>query len=1180
MSDAKLSLKNIKLAGFKSFVDPTVIAFPGNLTAVVGPNGCGKSNIIDAVRWVMGESSAKQLRGEGMADVIFNGSTARKPIGQASVELLFDNPNGALGGEYAQYPEIAIKRLVTREGQSTYFLNNVRCRRRDILDIFLGTGMGPRSYAIIEQGMISRLIEAKPEELRVYLEEAAGISKYKERRRETETRIRHTRENLARLNDLREELDKQLQRLERQSANAKRYQEFKNEEDALRAQLLTRRLMRLTEEDAALSAAIRELEVSLEGQMAALREVEKFLEIEQEQHSTRSDALNETQATYYTAGSEVTRIEQAIAYQKERRVQWQDDLEATQSALQEMLQHQEQDTARIQWLTEELAEVATPLAEHSGQAEIAAQHLGQAEQAFDDWQQQWDSFNQLAAQSMKEAEVEQTRIRHLETQQQSSRNRIERLETDNMRLSEQNSASDRPNAVVEAQIQTLEQQKQNLETAKTEQQQELLGLREQRQGMGSELDALKTELRKGQGQLQSLQTLQQAALGQDNSKTVDWLKAQGFADKARLAQVLRIAAGYETALEAVLGEQLQAVCLEDVAALSVAVEQNALPNNLQLLYPPQAAFSDNNASINNQPSLASLLQSGQEWAHLLQNIYVVSDVSVGLALIKNSAKEASFITKEGIWISQYGISVPKASSNEEGVLKREGQISALQIRLQENEARVAALDKEINEIQTQRQQLQASQEESQRTLQQLSQKISEARANLRIEQNRIEQVKQRVAQNEKDRLDEKARLESFSGDLTTARYLWQQAMNAMEEQSGTRQNLVTHKETLQQQVQKARVEAKVTHDTMQSLRIQEQSLKSELTAKTEHLQRTAQQLKIVEGKHGELQKSLSNSEAPLEDLQQELQDALAARAEADKALQITRTQLEAVEFKLRELTQSRHDIEDKLETIRNQLEKQRLEKQTIVVRLQTLQEQIEAYAISVEATQTLLDPEMTELLLEEALQKVLDRIQRLGAINLAAIEEYQSESERKIYLDRQNDDLVEALTILEEAIQKIDRETKALFKNTFDQVNGHLQKLFPKIFGGGECYLEATGEELLDMGVTIMARPPGKRNATIHLLSGGEKALTAIALVFSIFRLNPAPFCMLDEVDAPLDDNNVFRYCNLVKEMSKELQFIFISHNKLAMEMAENLIGVTMKEPGVSRLVSVDMEEALAMAVD
>ncbi len=1178
MQEAKLRLKNIKLVGFKSFVDPTVVSFPGHLTAVVGPNGCGKSNIIDAVRWVMGESSAKQLRGEGMTDVIFNGSTARKPIGQASVELLFDNPNGALGGEYAQYPEIAIKRLVTREGQSTYFLNNVRCRRRDIVDIFLGTGMGPRSYAIIEQGMISRLIEAKPEELRVYLEEAAGISKYKERRRETETRIRHTRENLDRLNDLREELDKQLQRLERQSANAQRYKEFKTEEDALRAQLLTRRLMRLTAEDAELSTAIRELEVSLESQMAALREVEKFLEVEQEHHSTRSDALNETQATYYTAGSEVTRIEQAIAYQKERREQWQDDLESTQSSLQEMLQHQEQDTARIQWLTAELAEVATPLAEHSGQAEIAAQHLGQAEQAYDDWQQQWDSFNQLAALSMKEAEVEQTRIRHLEAQQQSSRNRIERLEADNSRLREQNSDGE-TNTIADAQIQALEQQKQTLETAKTEQQNEISRLREQRQTMASELDALKTELRKGQGQLQSLQTLQQAALGQDNSKTVDWLKAQGFADKARLAQVLRIAAGYETALEAVLGEQLQAVCLENVAALSAAVEQNALPNNLQLLYPPQTV-SAANASISNQPSLASLLQSGQEWAHLLQNIYVVADVCEGLALIKNNAKEASFITKEGIWISQYGISVPKASSNEEGVLKREGQISALQLRLQENEARVAALDKEINEIQTQRQQLQTTQEESQRTLQQLGQQIAEARANLRIEQNRIEQLKQRLAQNEKDKADEKARLESFAGDLSTARHQWQQAMTAMESQSSTRQTLLTHKETLQQQVQSARVEAKTTHDTMQSLRIKEQSLKSELTAKTEHLQRTTQQLKVIEEKHSELQQSLNNSEAPLEDLQQELQDALAARIEADKALQITRAQLEAVEFKMRELTQSRHDIEDKLEGIRNRLEKSRLDKQTVVVRQQSLQEQIEAHAISVEATQAILDPEMTELLLEEALQKVLDRIQRLGAINLAAIEEYQSESERKIYLDKQNDDLVEALTILEDAIQKIDHETKALFKNTFDKVNSHLQQLFPKIFGGGECYLEATGEELLDMGVSIMARPPGKRNATIHLLSGGEKALTAIALVFSIFRLNPAPFCMLDEVDAPLDDNNVFRYCNLVKEMSKELQFIYISHNKVAMEMAENLIGVTMKEPGVSRLVSVDMEEALAMAED
>lgn len=1171
-TDAKLSLKSIKLVGFKSFVDPTTVSLPGYLTAVVGPNGCGKSNIIDAVRWVMGESSAKQLRGEGMADVIFNGSTARKPIGQASVELLFNNPQGALGGEYAQYPEIAIKRLVTREGQSTYFLNNVRCRRRDILDIFLGTGMGPRSYAIIEQGMISRLIEAKPEELRVYLEEAAGISKYKERRRETENRIRHTRENLDRLNDLREELDKQLQRLERQSANAQRYQEFKSEEDALRAQLLTRRLMRFTEEGAQLSAAIRQCEVSLESEIAALREVEKLLEVEQDHHSTRSDALNETQAAYYTAGAEVTRIEQAIEYQKERREQWQDDLESTTASLQEMQEHQQQDTARIQWLRAELAEVASPLAEHSEQAERAAQRLGQVEQAFDDWQQQWDSFNQLAAQSMKEAEVEQTRIRHLEGQQQASRSRIDRLEADNVRLNEQ-SQGHNPNSVLEPQIQALEEQKQSLEANKIAQQAESTTLREQRQALGSELDILKTELRKGEGQLQSLQTLQQAGLGLDNTKTVNWLKEQGFADNVRLAQVLRIEEGYETALEAVLGEQLQAVCIHHVDDLQQAL--NHLPSNLQLLYPP---VQSGTAPVVARRSLLSLLKSGQEWAHLLQNIEVVDDISQGLTLLKTAAPELSFITREGIWISQQGIRIPKASSDADGVLKREGQINTLQETLKETKVRIETIEKTVAEVQAKRQQLQAAQEESQRNLQQVTQQISEVRANLKIEQNRLEQLKQRMAQNEKDKLDEKTRLESFASDLDAARHHWQEAMAAMESQASTRQTLLAHKEELQQQVQSARIEAKTAHDTMQSLRIKEQSLKSELDAKTEHLQRTLQQLKLIEEKHSELQQSLNNSVAPLEDLQQALQEALAARVVSDEALQAARAQLEAVEFKIRELTQNRHAIEDKVEAIRNQLEKHRLEKQTTVVRLQTLQEQIEAHAVSVEATQSLLDPEMTETLLEEALQKVLDRIQRLGAINLAAIEEFQSESERKIYLDKQNEDLVEALSILEDAIQKIDRETKALFQETFDKVNHYLQQLFPKIFGGGECYLEATGEELLDMGVTIMARPPGKRNATIHLLSGGEKALTAIALVFAIFKLNPAPFCMLDEVDAPLDDNNVFRYCNLVKEMSKELQFIFISHNKLAMEMAENLIGVTMKEPGVSRLVSVDMEEALAMA--
>ncbi len=681
------------------------------------------------------------------------------------------------------------------------------------------------------------------------------------------------------------------------------------------------------------------------------------------------------------------------------------------------------------------------------------------------------------------------------------------------------------------------------------------------------------ELRKGEGQLQSLQTLQQAGLGLDNTKTVNWLKEQGFADNVRLAQVLRIEEGYETALEAVLGEQLQAVCIHNADDLHHAL--NHLPSNLQLLYPRVQSGA---APVVARRSLVSLLKSGQEWAHLLHNIEIVDDVLQGLTLLKTASPELSFITREGIWISQQGIRIPKASGDADGVLKREGQINALQENLKETRGRIETIEKTIAEVQAKRQQLQAAQEESQRNLQQVTQQIAEVRANLRIEQNRLEQLKQRIAQNEKDKLDEKTRLESFASDLNAARHQWQEAMRAMESQAETRQTLLAHKEELQQQVQSVRIEAKTAHDTMQSLRLKEQSLKSELDAKTQHLQRTVQQLKLIEEKHSELQQSLNNSEAPLEELQEALQEALAAHVLSDEALQAARAQLEAVEFKIRELTQNRHAIEDKVEAIRNQLEKHRLEKQTTVVRLQTLQEQIDAHAISVEATQSLLDPEMTETLLEEALQKVLDRIQRLGAINLAAIEEYQSESERKTYLDKQNEDLVEALSILEDAIQKIDRETKALFQETFDKVNHYLQQLFPKIFGGGECYLEATGEELLDMGVTIMARPPGKRNATIHLLSGGEKALTAIALVFAIFKLNPAPFCMLDEVDAPLDDNNVFRYCNLVKEMSKELQFIYISHNKLAMEMAENLIGVTMKEPGVSRLVSVDMEEALAMA--
>lgn len=1167
-----MRLQSIKLAGFKSFVDPTTVGLPSNLTAVVGPNGCGKSNVIDAVRWVMGESSAKYLRGESITDVIFNGSTGRQPIGQASVELIFDNRDATLGGEYAQYSEISIKRLVTRDAQSIYFLNNTRCRRRDILDIFLGTGLGPRSYAIIEQGTISRLIEAKPEELRVYLEEAAGISKYKERRRETELRIGHTRDNLARLTDLREELGKQLERLERQAETAAKYKVLKEEERLLKGQLWALRSESLTSQLTEQTTLIRELEIKVEALMAEQRHTDAELEQQRQQQMEFQEEFNEVQTRYYQLGAEIARLEQTLQHQRERRKQLEQDLEQAQQSLDDLIQHATQEQQQI--LTEQalLAQLEPELAEAEANHAAAQEQLAGAEDALQAWQKQWDEFNKSSAEVSQEASVQQTRIQHLEQRLQTTQQRTAKLEEEQGQLNF--SEQEQRIAELQAQITELTAQYEQCQSDLTHLLEQIKNQRFSNQESQVDLDKARNHLQTLHGRKASLEALQQAALGQRNNDIVEWLKQKQLNDNPRLAQRIKAAAGWDRAVETVLGMYLEAVCVDNITSVANALE-SLTKGQLTCFMTSQTSTTMANARYT---TLASKIESDQALESLLNGVYVADSITDAMQMLPSLAASESVITADGIWLGSNWLRVSRDRDERAGVLQRERELTELNNDIDAATADVELKQQLLEEGGEQLLLLEEQREQMQKQVSELARQQSDINAQLRIEQSKVDQAKQRQMRLNQEYQELTQQSQDDQTQLQQTRHLWQEAMQAMDQLADKRDVLMLEKEQIQQQQQTMRQNAQATQALLHELNVRFRTTKVHLESLQQTDQRNQQQLLQLQTRCSDLSQNFAAMEEPIANTASELELLLSQRVTVEAEFTTMRQELSKYEHAIQTLEKNRHQAEQSMQVLRSQLEQYRLDQQTWNVRRQTMTDQIAELGFELTELVQNLPSEANETEWEIQLQKTTQRIERLGAINLAAIEEYSQQAERKNYLDAQDADLNQALATLEEAIRKIDRETRARFKETYDKVNECFQGLFPRIFGGGSASLELTGEDLLETGVAVMARPPGKKNSTIHLLSGGEKALTAIALVFSIFQLNPAPFCMLDEVDAPLDDANIGRFCTLVKEMSEKVQFVFISHNKLAMEMANQLIGVTMNEPGVSRLVSVDVEEAMAMA--
>jgi chromosome segregation protein len=1170
-----MRLSKIKIAGFKSFVDPTTIPFSSNLIGVVGPNGCGKSNVIDAVRWVMGESSAKNLRGDSMTDVIFNGSTSRKPVGQATVELVFDNSDGTISGEYANYNEISVRRMVSRDGQSQYFLNGTRCRRRDITNIFLGTGLGPRSYSIIEQGMISRLIEARPEDLRVFLEEAAGISKYKERRKETETRIRHTRENMERLTDLRDELGKQLDRLQRQSKTAEKYKEFKEDERLLKGQLIALRWQTLDSQASARESEITTQEVSYEAVVAQQRAIEAEIEKLRDGHLESTDIFNEVQGRFYSVGGDIARLEQSIQHASERRGEQTLELARAEHSWSESETHLAADRRKVDELTDALEILLPQLEEGEARQESAQAALADAEQSMQDWQSSWDEFNQRSAEPTRTADVERTRIQSLEQQFIQHEQRIKRLREEQRIQSTdalEEEIAERQAKEEEVGLQTAELQERlqgHLEL--------IQGTRDTTHQLSAELNEQRSQLQSMKGRHASLEALQQAALGKSKGEVAQWLSDNHLADAQRLAQSLRVASGWERAVECVLGFHLEAVCvngMEDAASSLASLEKGAM------------ALFDTSDSVSQQlfaatGGLATALSShvAAPWSldALLAGVYAVDSAEAALALRPRLAAHESIISADGLWIGPNWLRVTRDSDEKAGVLQREQELKELANAIDSLSLAVEEGEAQQSEGREQVKHLEAERETVQRELHQASRAQAELQAQLSGRQARLDQVRSRSQNIEREIAELDKQVLQNQEDTYIARERLSEAMELMEMLSQQRETLNLQRDEQRARLEETRSAARSIRDTSHEVMLKHRTMSTELSSTQQSLQRMEHQITQVGERREVLRRSLAESEDPVVAMKEELEQFLEARLQVEDELAEARRKVETCEHGMREQEQQRHTVERSSQEIRSRLEQTRMAWQALKVRRQTLVEQLEETDYTLAVLFEALPDEAEENYWQQQVESIATRIQRLGPINLAAIEEYKTEAERKEYLDAQNADLEEALETLESAIRKIDKETRTRFKDTYEKVNAGFKELFPRLFGGGHAYLELTGDDLLDTGVTVMARPPGKRNSTIHLLSGGEKALTAVALVFSIFQLNPAPFCMLDEVDAPLDDANVGRFCAMVKEMSEKVQFVVITHNKITMEMAHQLNGVTMHEPGVSRLVAVDVDEAELM---
>ncbi|QQX81994.1 chromosome segregation protein SMC [Shewanella sp. KX20019] len=1134
-----MRLKQIKLAGFKSFVDPTKIPLPSPLSAIIGPNGCGKSNIIDAVRWVLGESSAKHLRGDSMADVIFNGSTARRPVSVAGVELLFDNQDNRLAGQYASYQEIAIKRQVSRDGDSSYFLNNQKCRRKDITDLFMGTGLGPRSYAIIEQGTISRLIESKPQELRVFIEEAAGISRYKERRRETENRIRHTRENLSRLGDIRAELAKQLERLAEQAETAKQYRELKQSERQCESELVVSRYHELNQQTDVLNLQIGKLEV----QQASLLAEKQTLELSLTELNLKLNELDnrehEQVEAFYLSKTHIAKLEQSLKHRQQqndslnqRLQEITDQIELHQAGLNSdsltqinLQQQQQKSLPEMDNLQRQVA---------NGSAQLAT-----ASQQHNDVSESFQLHSEAEAKSHLAVEMNRSKLNHCSNELTQKQKLVARLTEKAQQLSEQ--LAGLKASPLTAQCDTLMLDSEGEQEVYDELSFNIETRQSASDALKIELESIKVKLADEKGRLSVISQL--LPKENDNECTQLW-------------QVIEVTPGWEVAVDLLLSNVLNSpVLLDDAVQISNGFKPNPMANhvistpvNLQPWLSQVSWLETKDEALQQRVKLASNEMFATADGYLVGGDFVVKKTSGSSSLVQLKNEYTALtnaVTDTEKKLSLLTDALSKQAQELQPLVASQQQkylhIQAQKVTLAGLQSQVKALLQAINDTNERHKQLLQELSDTRLELEQLSAEKGKLQNDAQVLQRTFEQALRSKQTAESDKLAAATLLKELNGSLNSSEIALKARLNS--------------EQAIQTQV--ALIEQKVNHQ------------KHRLAELEHNEKQVLEQLSFKESG------SVNNKALPIKS---QLAQALEVQQVQQQALSDIRQQQAGLQELCDSAGTNKKQQLAKIEDLTQNMSTLKLRREGLKGQIDSQFSLISDQGIDVEQVLLKLDVDRSTLWRQKELERLRARIVHLGAINLAAIEEFEQQNERKSYLDSQDEDLNSALSSLEEAIRKIDTETKSRFKDTFDKVNKDLGILFPKVFGGGSAYLALTDDDLLETGVTIMARPPGKKNSTIHLLSGGEKALTALSLVFAIFRLNPAPFCMLDEVDAPLDDANVERFCRLVKEMSQSVQFIYISHNKITMELADQLIGVTMHEPGVSRIVAVDIDEAVALA--
>ncbi len=1173
-----MRLSHIKLAGFKTFVDPTVIPVPSDLVGVVGPNGCGKSNVIDAVRWVLGESKASALRGESMQDVIFNGSASRKPVGRASVELVFDNSLGKAGGQWSDYAEISIKRVLLRDGDSTYYMNNIHVRRRDIADVFLGTGIGSRGYAIIEQGMISRIIEAKPEELRIFLEEAAGVSKYRERRRETELRLRDTRENLSRIDDICQELEKQLQHLEEQAEVAGKFKDMQSQLSeahnllwlARKQEAATQRLRREKE--------VQRLELELEAETSCLRETEKRLEEGRAKHYAASDSLHEGQGELYAANAEVARIEQQIQHLRENQQRIEQQITVAGNQIKHHEEQMESSTESLDQWRRELEKASLNFEGSKEKTAAENEKLPQTETSFRLCQGKLREVQRSLLLTDQARQLEESHRTHAEKS-------LQQLESRREKLLEEKEALPQPDDLELSRLQreiestAVELKSKQDSLAQTEEQ--LLKTEEIKREITHETQMLEQKITKMEARSSALERLQHRL--EDNEGLSEWLAKYKLDALPRLWQNIQVDKGWEDALESVLRERLNSSSLERLEIVQDWIEDSP-PGKWTLFETKVSAEQQlNDETLHGKEDWKSLewyltcedagIKSVlKEW---LRGIFVVESIQDGLLQRTKLAPGEMFVTREGHFFTQHSLTYYAPDSQLHGVLARQREITQIKTDAEElgasltkQKSRLVIVEEDCNKLGALISQLRIDSEELQQRhhdlqmqalkLTQLAEQSGQRGDQILVE---LAGVKQQIDVEGSQKQSSEKKLDEYQDQFLV---LQGRVKKEKEEEESAEQTLNNQRQ-LVQNVVKEMQEAEFYEKTCQNKIVE---IENTILGINESFAELRTSLEKLGSEKDSFDESALNSQ---------LQEWLALREQRELFLKTARSTLEDAAKELQEIEQERIASEQKLHPLRESISQARLKEQEAQIVENQFDEKLkEAGADEEELLQVLGKTRPSRI--QSDIDQLNTGIESLGAVNLAALEELHASQERKIYLDSQFKDLQEAVETLENAIRRIDRETRERLLETFEKVNGHLDEMFPTIFGGGKAKLVLSGEEILDSGVQINAQPPGKKNSSIHLLSGGEKALTALALVFSLFKLNPAPFCLLDEVDAPLDDSNTERFCDLLRKMSDQTQFVFVSHNKITMELAQQLIGVTMQEQGVSRIVSVDIEEAVKLS--